>query len=97
MFNILRNTCKKGALPTNISLDSLSKPEQGYSLEQHQRRHRRQSWGLGGSRPPDFGQGGCRGSGGGAVGGSWAGGEILYLIMYIVQEICSKVVVFEGR
>src|SRR6218665_3781778 len=32
-------------------------------------RHRRQSWGVGGSRPPDFWQGGCRGGRRGFAGG----------------------------
>ena len=53
--------------------------------------------GLGGRGPPDFGLGvvGDRREG---HGGSWTGREILlYLIMYVVQEVRSKVVTFEEK
>src|SRR6218665_916024 len=47
-----------------------------------------QTWGVGGSRPPEFGQGGRGGS---------QGGSRNIIIAYYVQEVCFKVVTFEEK
>ena len=48
----------------------------------------RQSWRVGVSRPPDFGQGGRE---------EVAGGREILLYLLNIQEVCSKVVTFAEK